>query len=58
MSENPYHVAQEFIHKYDLPQDYLDQIANFILNNTKGISLGQANGNSLSDPFTGFLVLN
>ena len=49
-SDNPYVTAQNFIHEHELPQDYLDQIANFIITNTKGASLGTAPN---PDPYTG-----
>jgi phospholipase A-2-activating protein len=52
-SENPYEVAQEFIHKHELPQDYLDQIANFIMQNAKNVVLGEKQQVSAADPFTG-----
>ncbi|KND02975.1 uncharacterized protein SPPG_08978 [Spizellomyces punctatus DAOM BR117] len=51
-SQNPYEAAQEFIWKHELPQDYLDQIANFILQNAKDATLG-ASSSSYQDPFTG-----
>lgn len=31
--EDPWLVAQKFIHKHDLPQVYLEQIANFVIKN-------------------------
>lgn len=31
--EDPYMAAQRFIHKHDLPQAYLDQVAGFIIQN-------------------------
>lgn len=33
--DDPYLEAQKFIHKNDLPQAYLDQVANFIITNSK-----------------------
>ena len=53
MSENPYRTAQGFIDQHELPQGYLDQIANFILNNTKGQSLGASANERMADPLTG-----
>ena len=52
--EDPYEKAQAFIHKHQLPQDYLDQIANFIIKNSGGgsASIPQQVGSSC-DPFTG-----
>jgi phospholipase A-2-activating protein len=57
VGENPYMVAQQFIHRNELPQDYLDQIADFITKNTKSVTLGAvpppASTNQYVDPFTG-----
>lgn len=39
-SQNPYEVAQKWIADNELPITYLDQVANFILTNTQGASLG------------------
>lgn len=36
VNEDPWHVAQRFIHQHQLPQDYLSNVANFIITNTKG----------------------
>lgn len=55
--ENPYQVAQTFIDQNELPQGYLDQIANFIVTNAKGneMTLGAPAPSLASsvDPFTG-----
>ena len=53
ISEDPWFAAQRFIHKNELSQLFLDQIAKFIMDNTKGITLGQAPSAGYSDPFTG-----
>ncbi len=56
LAENPYQVAQAFIDQNELPQGYLDQIANFIITNAKGheMTLGAPSGASSNvDPFTG-----
>ncbi|RKO92460.1 WD40-repeat-containing domain protein [Blyttiomyces helicus] len=52
-TENPYAAAQDFINKHELPQGYLDQIANFIISNAKGVTLGATSGAGFADPFTG-----
>lgn len=52
VTDDPWQTAQQFIHKHDLSQLFLDQIANFIINNTRGITLGQM-APTESDPFTG-----
>ena len=50
-TENPYTAAQNFIHREELSQTFLDEIARFIINNTKGATLGMGSG--ASDPYTG-----
>lgn len=42
LSSNPYEAAQKFIANNELPISYLDQVANFIIQNTQGASLGQS----------------
>lgn len=51
VTENPYMAAQRFIHQEELSQEFLDQIANFIMQNTKGVAI--ESGPVASDPFTG-----
>ncbi|XP_026328635.1 phospholipase A-2-activating protein [Hyposmocoma kahamanoa] len=51
-TEDPWVAAQAFIHKNNLPQVYLDQVANFIVTNAKLDTL-PASSNGYSDPFTG-----
>lgn len=53
LSEDPWLAAQKFIHKHDLSQYYLEQVANFIIKNTKGVTL-QAPTVNYQDPFTGW----
>ena len=53
ISDDPWHVAQKFIHDKNLSQIYLEQVANFIQDNTKGVTLGGPPAPSSSDPFTG-----
>ncbi|CAG8491482.1 5716_t:CDS:10, partial [Ambispora leptoticha] len=52
VTDNPYQAAQDFIWANELPQSYLDQIANFIIQNAKGVTLG-AGASQYQDPFTG-----
>lgn len=40
-SDNPYTLADEFLARNDLPISYRDQVVNFILKNTSGVSLDQ-----------------
>jgi len=52
-TDNPYQAAQEFIWKHELSQDFLDQIAMFIINNSKPITLDQnTTNNTAATPFT------
>ncbi|XP_071552858.1 phospholipase A-2-activating protein isoform X1 [Panulirus ornatus] len=51
--EDPYFAAQRFIHRHELPQEFLDQVATFIINNTKGMTLGGETSGHFADPFTG-----
>uniref|UniRef100_A0A182WFH9 Phospholipase A-2-activating protein n=1 Tax=Anopheles minimus TaxID=112268 RepID=A0A182WFH9_9DIPT len=51
--EDPWFVAQRFIHKHNLPQAYLDQVANFIVKNSDSAPVASATANSYYDPFTG-----
>lgn len=53
VTEDPWHAAQNFIHRNNLSQYYLDQIANFIIQNTKGMVIGNAVPSTYQDPFTG-----
>lgn len=52
MLDDPYHVAQQFILQHQLPQDHLDTIADFIINNTRPVTLGQPPAGN-PDPYTG-----
>eukprot|EP00088_Acartia_fossae_P071104 TRINITY_DN9696_c0_g1_i1.p1 TRINITY_DN9696_c0_g1~~TRINITY_DN9696_c0_g1_i1.p1 ORF type:complete len:461 (-),score=109.08 TRINITY_DN9696_c0_g1_i1:204-1397(-) len=52
VSDDPYMAAQQFIHKHDLSQYYLEEIANHIIKNTNGQVLGLGAGGN-GDPFTG-----
>lgn len=49
--DNPYMAAQEFIHQNELQQDFLDEIAKFIIANTSKVELGQQRGPEI-DPFS------
>lgn len=51
ITDDPWFAAQTFIHKNNLSQLYLDQVANFIVTNSKGMVLGQTS--VVSDPLTG-----
>lgn len=49
LSENPYARAQKFIDDNELSQNFLDQVAQFIVSNTKGATIGQTSDAS-SEP--------
>ncbi|KAL4964913.1 WD repeat PLAP family protein [Aspergillus stella-maris] len=42
LSQNPYEAATKFIGDNELPMSYLDQVAQFIVQNTQGATLGQS----------------
>ncbi|KAI0204051.1 ubiquitin homeostasis protein lub1 [Astrocystis sublimbata] len=44
LSENPYARAQKFIDDNELSQNFLDQVAQFIISNTEGATLGETSG--------------
>ncbi|CAF1237053.1 unnamed protein product [Rotaria sordida] len=52
ISDDPWYAAQAFIHRNELNQIFLDQIAQFIITNTKGMVIDQRASDFL-DPFTG-----
>ncbi|KAF7244575.1 Phospholipase A-2-activating protein [Varanus komodoensis] len=52
ISDDPWQTAYNFLQKNDLNAMFLDQVAKFIIDNTKGQTLGQTN-TEFSDPFTG-----
>jgi phospholipase A-2-activating protein len=52
LSTDPWIAAQEFIHKNEVPQGYLETIANFIIKNSDQAKAPAMSG-SVADPFTG-----
>lgn len=52
INEDPWFAAQTFIHRHELNQTFLDQIAQFIITNTKGMVIDQKAAD-YADPFTG-----
>eukprot|EP00005_Dracoamoeba_jomungandri_P004829 CAMPEP_0174251374 /NCGR_PEP_ID=MMETSP0439-20130205/1216_1 /TAXON_ID=0 /ORGANISM="Stereomyxa ramosa, Strain Chinc5" /LENGTH=807 /DNA_ID=CAMNT_0015331667 /DNA_START=17 /DNA_END=2440 /DNA_ORIENTATION=- len=52
-TENPYMAAQRFLWREGLNQGFLDQVAEFIAENVKGITLGATEPQQSVDPFTG-----
>jgi len=54
LSDNPFVAAQAFIDRNELPQSYLEQIANFITTNSKAVTIGpEETPSGFADPFTG-----
>lgn len=51
--EDPWVAAQKFIHKNDLPQTYLDQVADFIIKNAESKPIETTSAVGYQDPFTG-----
>ncbi|KAF2464240.1 PFU-domain-containing protein [Lindgomyces ingoldianus] len=53
LSQNPYEVARKFCEDNKLPITYLDQVTNFIVQNTQGATLGQSgqSGPQGADPW-------
>ena len=52
VTEDPWFAAQRFLEQNNLSQLFLDQVAKFIIDNTKGVTLGQETS-GYADPFTG-----
>lgn len=46
LAENPYDRATKFLNDNELPLTYLEQVAQFIVSNTQGATLGQTSGDS------------
>ena len=53
LSTDPWHAAQDFIHKNELPQGYLDTVAQFIIKNSDQSRCTASSGGGSADPFTG-----
>ncbi|CAD5115874.1 DgyrCDS4814 [Dimorphilus gyrociliatus] len=52
-TEDPWMAAHEFLERNDLSPLFLDQVAKFIVTNTKGATLGSRQDQGFADPFTG-----
>lgn len=52
LSQNPYEAATKFIEDNDLPISYLDQVANFIVTNTQGATIGPSESEAPSGDTT------
>lgn len=51
LSDNPYETATKFINDNELSLNYLDQVAQFILQNTQGATIGETGGAGGPDPY-------
>ena len=51
--EDPWLAAQKFIHRHELPQAYLDQVADFIIKNSSNAPIIESAPSGYEDPFTG-----
>lgn len=57
MTEDPWVAAQNFITKHGLNQAFLEQVRDFILQNTQSVSISQQSADSTyRDPLTGKLL--
>lgn len=50
LSQNPFEAATKFLQDNNLPMGYLDQVANFIIQNTQGATIGQTDEQSQAAP--------
>jgi phospholipase A-2-activating protein len=51
LTDNPYEAATKFLGDNELPISYIDQVAQFIVSNTKGATIGQSTEASSADPY-------
>lgn len=51
LSENPYEAATKFLGDNELPISYIDEVAKFIVTNTKGATIGQSAEVPSADPY-------
>ena len=51
LSENPYDRATKFLNDNELPLGYLEQVAQFIVSNTQGATLGDTSTTGGPDPY-------
>jgi len=54
-ADDPWVAAHNFLADNDLSQLFLDQVVDFIIKNTKDVTIGQATPTA-SDPFTGTIT--
>ncbi|KAK8070556.1 hypothetical protein PG997_010759 [Apiospora hydei] len=50
LSDNPFEAATKFINNNELSLNYLDQVAQFITQNTQGATIGESSGGGGPDP--------
>jgi phospholipase A-2-activating protein len=51
LSQNPYEAATKFLGDNELPISYIDEVAKFIVSNTKGATIGQTAAAPSADPY-------
>ncbi|KAK3311044.1 PUL domain-containing protein [Chaetomium strumarium] len=51
LSENPYEAATKFLGDNELPISYIDEVAKFIVTNTRGATIGQTTDAPSADPY-------
>ncbi|KAM7219347.1 PUL domain containing protein [Rhypophila decipiens] len=51
LTDNPYEAATKFLGDNELPITYLDNVANFITQNTQGATIGQGSNVPSADPY-------
>ena len=56
-ADDPWAAAHQFLGANDMSPLFLDEVANFIVKNTEGVTLGPRQTN-VSDPFTGKIIWN
>lgn len=56
-TDDPWHAAQKFIHDNNLSQNFLDEVANFIIRNSGYGKSAIGNSSSFVDPFTGKIFI-
>ena len=53
IGEDPWVAAHNFLENNNISQMFLDQVANFIQQQTAGITIGPTSTPAFADPFTG-----
>lgn len=51
VTQNPYEAATKFLQNNEMSMNYLDTVADFIVKNSSGTTIGQQQQQSASDPY-------